>query len=98
MMSIFDLSGNACQRQAMSPAMFGFENEVPFPADGLPLGGANTVPAPTDTIFGFLLPAPFGPRLLNEAMFPFTSVAPTATTLSPSAGTRTYLLWSVCVP
>jgi hypothetical protein len=49
-------SGKACQRHAINPAMFGLENDVPFPLAGWLSNPAIIVPCPTETIFGFTLP------------------------------------------
>src|SRR5689334_17686836 len=83
-------SGKACQRQAIRPAMFGFEKDVPLPFCGLPLISAYAVPTPTETIFGFTFPLTVGPQLEKPAILPLMSIAPTAITLSPSAGQAIY--------
>src|ERR1700741_874638 len=98
MISILVNSGNACHKQRISPAILGQEKEVPLPAETFPAVFASVVPWPTETIFGFILPAPLGPQLLNEAILPAISTAPTSTTLSPSAGQDTYLKSSTLVP
>src|SRR6516164_2020043 len=91
-------SGNACHRQAISPARFGLEKEVPLPRAGIPSVRATIAPAPNETRSGLICPEEFGPQLEKSAITPLESVAPTATTLSPSAGQPTYLVSSEAPP
>src|SRR5579862_4753762 len=98
MISRFANPGNACQRQATRPAIFGLENDVPLPVPMLPSGPAIVVPSPTETTFGFISPDEFGPQLENGAINPFTSVAPTVRELSASPGQATYFDSSVASP
>ena len=80
-------SGNACHKHAINPHKLGFENEVPLPVIGVPVVRfAATAGPPTDTTLGFNKPAPLGPQLLKEEIFPFTSVEPMVKTLSDTQG------------
>ena len=52
MICILVNSGKACHRQAIKPAMFGLEKEVPFPELAFTDVLEMIVPWPTETILG----------------------------------------------
>src|SRR5665647_1607329 len=84
--SIFVNAGKACQRQVINPAIFGVANDVPFPVIICPVGDDKDVPTPTEATAGFTRPSLEGPKLLKLPTMPDVLTAPTATTLSASAG------------
>ena len=84
------LSGNACQRHATKPAAIGHENDVPFIDWSVPSYFAATTLNPNALTLGFTRPSALGPKDVNSAASMAISTAPTARTLSPSAGAVMY--------
>ena len=63
--SILFLSGKACQKEAMAPAIIGDAKEVPLFFTNLSSGPITVAPAPKAIPSGLILPSALGPLELN---------------------------------